>query len=183
MSSFPPGLVLIGGAALLLLLPRAVRPAAFLVFPALAFGLLVSMEPGDELTVAFLDFRLVLSRVDKLSLVFGYIFTIIAFLGGIYALHLRDRGQQVAGLLYAGSALGVVFAGDLFTLVIFWELLALSSVYSSGRGARPRLGRRACAISLCTSRAGPCSWEGSSGTWRRRAPSSSTIWSRALPPT
>ena len=129
MSSFPPGLVLIGGAALLLLLPRAVRPAAFLVFPALAFGLLVYMEPGDELTVAFLDFRLVLSRVDKLSLVFGYIFTIIAFLGGIYALHLRDRGQQVAGLLYAGSALGVVFAGDLFTLVIFWELLALSSVY------------------------------------------------------
>ena len=129
MSSFPPGLVLIGGAALLLLAPRSVRPWGFLLFPAIAFGLLLSMDPGDELTVAFLDYRLVLTSVDKLSLAFGYVFTIIAFLAGIYALHMKERGQQVTGLLYAGSALGVVFAGDLFTLVVYWEVLALSSVY------------------------------------------------------
>ena len=44
-------------------------------------------------------------------------------------MHVRDRTQQVAGLLYAGSALGAVFAGDLITLFIFWEGLALSSVF------------------------------------------------------
>ena len=32
-------------------------------------------------------------------------------------------------MLYAGSAVGAVFAGDLITLVVFWELLALTSVF------------------------------------------------------
>ena len=31
-------------------------------------------------------------------------------------------------MLYVGSSLGVVFAGDLFTLLVFWELMAVSSV-------------------------------------------------------
>jgi multicomponent Na+:H+ antiporter subunit D len=35
----------------------------------------------------------------------------------------------VAGLAYAGSAVGAVFAGDFVTLFIFWELLALTSAY------------------------------------------------------
>jgi multicomponent Na+:H+ antiporter subunit D len=37
--------------------------------------------------------------------------------------------QHVAGLIYAGSAVGAVFAGDLITLFIFWELLVISSVF------------------------------------------------------
>ena len=32
-------------------------------------------------------------------------------------------------MLYAGSALGAVFAGDLLTLFLFWEMLALTSVF------------------------------------------------------
>ena len=32
-------------------------------------------------------------------------------------------------MLYAGSALGAVFAGDFITLFVFWELLALTSVF------------------------------------------------------
>ncbi|MCZ6523472.1 MAG: proton-conducting transporter membrane subunit, partial [Alphaproteobacteria bacterium] len=37
--------------------------------------------------------------------------------------------QHVSAMLYAGSALGAVFAGDLITLFVFWELLALTSVF------------------------------------------------------
>ena len=68
-------------------------------------------------------------RVDTLSLLFGYIFLIAALLGVIYALHVRDTVQHVAGLVYAGSALGAVFAGDLVTLFIFWEGIAIASVF------------------------------------------------------
>ena len=68
-------------------------------------------------------------RVDKLSLLFGYLFHIASFIAIVFALHVRDTTQQVAGLVYAGSALGAVFAGDLITLFIFWECLALSSVF------------------------------------------------------
>ena len=68
-------------------------------------------------------------RVDKLSLIFGYIFTIASFLSVIYALHVKDTVQQVAGLSYAGAAICAAFAGDLISLFVFWELTAITSVF------------------------------------------------------
>ena len=129
MINFPPAVIFFVGAILLLVLPLRIRPAAFLVFPALAFWWLLSLNTGDSLSVYFLNYTLVITRVDELSLVFGYVFVVITFLGGVYGYHVRDTTEKVASLLYAGSGLGVVFAGDLFTLVIFWEIMAISSVY------------------------------------------------------
>jgi multicomponent Na+:H+ antiporter subunit D len=129
MISFPPALILFFGAVLLPLLPRRIRPAAFLIFPAVAFWWLLYLNSGDGLTINVLNTALVLTRVDELSLVFGYVFVIITFLGGIYGYHVKDTAEKVATLLYSGSSLGVVFAGDLLTLVIFWEIMAVSSVY------------------------------------------------------
>src|SRR5438445_12738317 len=85
------------------------------------------MKPGTYGVVSFLGQDLVFCRVDRLSLVFSYVFSLMAFLGMIYALHVEDDSQHVAALTYAGSALGVTFAGDLLTLYIFWELMAISS--------------------------------------------------------
>lgn len=128
VSSIPPALVFIVGGLLLPILPRRARPVAFLLFPVLALALLLQSEPGTGLTVPFLDYELVVSEVDRLGLAFGYVFTIVAFLGGVYGFSLMGSGELVAASLYAGSALGVVFAGDLFTLFIFWETMAVSSV-------------------------------------------------------
>jgi multicomponent Na+:H+ antiporter subunit D len=96
--------------------------------PMVATDALVSAE-GLSYQLTVLGYQLELMRVDKLSLLFGYLFHIASFIAIIFALHVRDTTQQVAGLLYAGSALGAVFAGDLITLFIFWEGLALSSVF------------------------------------------------------
>jgi multicomponent Na+:H+ antiporter subunit D len=128
MSNLPPAIIFILGAILLPLLPRRFRSIGYLVFPLLALVILLRLQAGATLTVPFLNYELVLCRVDRLSLAFGYIFVIISFLGGIYGFHLKDTGQQVAALLYAGSSLGVVFAGDLLTLFVFWEIMAVSSV-------------------------------------------------------
>ena len=62
-------------------------------------------------------------------MVFGYIFVINTFAGVLYSLHLEHSDEHVATFVYSGSSLGVVFAGDLLTLFIFWELMAFSSVY------------------------------------------------------
>jgi multicomponent Na+:H+ antiporter subunit D len=35
----------------------------------------------------------------------------------------------VAGLMYAGGALGVTYAGDLFSLYVFWEIMAIASTF------------------------------------------------------
>lgn len=128
MSSLPPAIVFILGAILLPLLPRRFRSAGYLLFPLIAFIVLMRLDAGTNLTVSFLDQELMPFRVDRLSLAFGYVFVIIAFLGGIYGFHLKATLEQVAALLYAGSSLGVIFAGDLLTLFVFWEVMALSSV-------------------------------------------------------
>ena len=96
--------------------------------PMVATDALVSAK-SLSFQLAMFSYQLEFMRVDKLSLLFGYLFHIASFIAIIYALHVRDTTQQVAGLLYAGSALGAVFAGDLITLFIFWEGLALSSVF------------------------------------------------------
>ncbi len=129
MINFPPAAIMILGSVLLPLIPRRIRSAAFLLFPALAFGYMIYLNSGDSLALTFLDYDLNPTRVDELSLCFGYVFVIVTFLGGIYGYHLKDTAEQVATLIYAGSSLGVVFAGDLFTLVFFWEIMAASSVY------------------------------------------------------
>ena len=129
MSNFPLAFILVFGAVLLPLLPKKVRPVAFLLLPLLAFYLLVNLETGASLTVPFLNYELVLCRVDRLSLVFGYVFIIMGFLGGVFGFHVKSTLQQVAALLYVGSSLGVVFSGDLFTLLVFWEIMAISSLF------------------------------------------------------
>ena len=129
MSNFPLAFIFLLGAVLLPVLPRRWRAAAFLVFPLAAFYCLLHLETGASLTAPFLNYELVLCRVDQLSLAFGYVFVIMGFLGGVYGFHLKDTLQQVSALLYVGSSLGVVFAGDLFTLLVFWEIMAVASLF------------------------------------------------------
>jgi multicomponent Na+:H+ antiporter subunit D len=101
------------------------------------------LDADATLEIEWMGMTLTPLRVDKLSLVFGYVFAIITFIGGVYALHMRGRGEQVASLLYGGSALGVVFAGDLLTVVAFWELMAVFSAYVILVGGRERSRRAA----------------------------------------
>jgi multicomponent Na+:H+ antiporter subunit D len=86
-------------------------------------------DAGVVVTLPFLEYELMPYRVDELSRVFGYVFHIAAFISVLFALHVRDTMQHVSGLLYSGSAIGAVFAGDLLTLFVFWELLAVTSVF------------------------------------------------------
>jgi multicomponent Na+:H+ antiporter subunit D len=117
-------------AALLVLVTRGwLRQLIVLATPVLGgLHLWLDVSPGIVSAVSIMQYELILMRTDQLSLVFGYIFHIAAFIAALFALHLRDTTQTVSSLLYAGSALGAVFAGDLITLFIFWELLAISSV-------------------------------------------------------
>lgn len=129
MSNFPLAIIYMLGAILLPMLPRQWRSAAYLVLSITAFYFLLHLELGASLTFPFLNYELMVCRVDRLSLVFGYVFVIMGFLGGVYGFHVKDALQQVVALLYVGSSLGVVFAGDLFTLLVFWEIMAVSSLF------------------------------------------------------
>jgi multicomponent Na+:H+ antiporter subunit D len=124
-----PGLILIVGGLLLAAVPERVRPWLFLLFPAAALVVVFTAPEGRVVTAAVGAMDLQPMAVDRLSRLFGIIFALTAFIGGVYAWHVKDLTQQIAALVYAGGALGVSFAGDFFSLLVFWELMAVSSVW------------------------------------------------------
>lgn len=128
-SEIPAFLPFFIAAALALFTRGTVRSVIMLVI-ILASGLhLWLLPPGISVQFRFLEYTLVPYRVDQLSLVFGYVFHLAALMSVLFSLHIRDTTQHVSGLLYAGSALGAVFSGDLLSLFVFWELLALTSAF------------------------------------------------------
>jgi multicomponent Na+:H+ antiporter subunit D len=127
--AIPPVIIFVVGALLIPFIPQRLKSAWLLLIPVIGFVNLMYLGQGTHFTFHFLDFQLVLGRVDKLSLLFAYIFHLISFIAILYALHVKDNLQQMAGLMYAGSALGAIFAGDLFTFFVFWELLTVTSIF------------------------------------------------------
>ena len=129
MISLPPGIIILVGALALPLLPRSAQAIGALALPALSLAQLLFLSDGVSPGIELAGLSLLQVRVDPLSLAFGYIFHIAAFIAALYALHVRDTIQHVTAMLYVGSAIGAVFAGDLITLFIYWEITALASVF------------------------------------------------------
>jgi multicomponent Na+:H+ antiporter subunit D len=130
---------MLGALALFVVRGRA-RQLLSLLLPALSLIHLLGMPDGHELTLRVFDYTLTPIRIDKLSLVWGYIFHIAALISAIYALHEKDPVQSASGAAYAGSAIAAAFAGDLLTLFVFWEFTAITSVFLIWARRTPRSG-------------------------------------------
>ncbi len=128
ISTVPPAAIFIVGGLLVPFFKGKWKSAFLLLIPVVGFLNLIHIPEGTHWAVDFMGYNLVFGEVDRLSLVFGYIFHLITFIALLYALHVTDDLQHVGGLIYAGSSLGVVFSGDLFSFFIFWETLTFSSV-------------------------------------------------------
>lgn len=124
-----PSLLLLAGAALLPLVPASAKKAWLLLVPVVVFGRTMGLEVGNHGAVRFLEWTLVFGRVDALSQVFGYIMALMCGVGTLYGLHVRDDAEHVAAWTYVAGSLGAIYAGDYLTLFLFWELMALASVF------------------------------------------------------
>ncbi|RDX36915.1 Na(+)/H(+) antiporter subunit D, partial [Kangiella sp. HD9-110m-PIT-SAG07] len=93
------------GALIALVTTGKVRQAVLLITPVLSGLHLLTVPVGTIVSFNFLNFQMEVFEVDKLSLLFGYIFHLAAFICMLFALHVKDTLQQVSGLLYAGSAI------------------------------------------------------------------------------
>ncbi|MBA3032147.1 MAG: Na(+)/H(+) antiporter subunit D [Gammaproteobacteria bacterium] len=122
-----PALILIAGALLLPFLRGTARSIAVLAAPTFALIALWLLPEGRLWEVAWLDYQLAPLAVDKLSRLFATIFALMAFAGGLFALRQESRLEMPAAFLYAGAAIGVALAGDLVTVFVFWEVMAVGS--------------------------------------------------------
>ncbi|WP_027068329.1 Na(+)/H(+) antiporter subunit D [Euryhalocaulis caribicus] len=147
----PAWALMLSGLLCMLSPSHHVRKALMIAAPVVAFLLFVAPSTlgvsGGTFEMMGIEFSTY--RLDRLSYPFGLIFIIAAFLNGIYALHERNRLTDSAAQFYAGSALGAVFAGDMLTLFVFWEITAISSVFliwANGTSASIAAGMRYLAI-------------------------------------
>ncbi|MBE0515967.1 MAG: Na(+)/H(+) antiporter subunit D [Methanophagales archaeon] len=141
--TIPPFLIFFLGAALIPALGKGrVRNIFLVALAVLGIVSVVILKPQTGWILPILPgVELVLLQADRLSLIMGYIFALAGGGAIVYALStVKETGQYVCALLYMGSALGAVFAGDFFTLYIFWEIMAFSSLgliwYEGSRRAR-----------------------------------------------
>ena len=141
MSVFvPPFLVYLLGAPLLLLLRGRARQVCLVALAAVGAAVTFLLGEGTGWSVRFMEYDLVLLRVDRLSLLMGYIFSLITLLAALYAAAFARPRLHLYALLYAGTNIGAVFAGDFVTLLLFWELMAITStllVWELGADAVP----------------------------------------------
>ena len=127
INSFPPGLVMFLGAFLVPFFPHIYRQFYMLFLVFLSASALFSAE-GSHLIIQLQDIEFILHHSDNLSFPFAIVFHIAAFLVIIYGSHIKDWKEQLAILSYSGAAIAALHAGDLFTLFLWWEATAFTSV-------------------------------------------------------
>jgi len=108
--------------------------AAFVLINIIFYSQSANIVEGGLLSFAGID--LITMRIDQTSLIWGYIFCLAGLINGLFGLHEKCKITDTAALIYTGAGIGAVFAGDLITLFMYWELLALSSVFIVWRGGQ-----------------------------------------------
>ncbi len=128
---FHPALIMIIGALLLPLVRGPFRKPYLFLIPLLTFldVLYLSQHPGTYGVLQFLDWELTFGRVDRLSMIFGFIMALMAIIGTIYSMHVDDEWQHIAAWFYVAGSLGVIYCGDFLVLFLFWEMMAFASTF------------------------------------------------------
>ena len=140
----PPGLILLFGAAWIAAVPGVWARLGLFLAPVLTLLAIWSIPDGVSLTASFLDYELQLIEASPERRLFATIFAIMAGVGGLYAFKHASKAELASGFAYASGAVGVCFAGDMITLFLFWELMALFSTLVVWCGNTP--GARAAGI-------------------------------------
>jgi len=148
---FPPGLIMVFGAVLIPLLGERQRGLVLLGLPVLTLLAVWGLPADASLQLGFLEYTLEPVRSTAEGRLFATVFAIMAFAGGLYAHRQASVTELTAAFIYAGSAIGVTFAGDLITVFVFWEMMALGStvvVWSAGTQSAYRAGLRYLLVHL-----------------------------------
>ena len=124
-----PATVLIIGGIVAGILRGRYASAVMVIAPIMGLWLVSEMEVGATSTMILFGQEIINVAVDRQAILFGYLFHIAALVAGLYSFHVRDPWQLSMGLLYAATAVGVAFAGDLLSLFLWWEGLAITSVF------------------------------------------------------
>ncbi|MFN3232360.1 MAG: Na(+)/H(+) antiporter subunit D [Alphaproteobacteria bacterium] len=133
----PPALFMVLAALLIGPARGHLRTVIVLGAPLVTLWAIWQIPDGVVLTVPFLDYQIEPIEGSPVRRLFATIFAIMAFIGGLYAFRIAKWYELAAAYAYAGGAIGVSFAGDLISLFLFWELMAIFSTVVVWCGGTP----------------------------------------------
>ena len=133
----PPAVILIVAALLIGPTRGHLRSAIVLLAPLATLWAIWQVPDGVVVTVPFLDYQIEPVEGSDVRRLFATIFAIMAFAGGLFSFRQARWYELAAANAYAAGAVGVSFAGDLITLFLFWELMALFSTVIVWAGGTP----------------------------------------------
>ena len=141
---FSPAFVLLIAAVLICLVKGHARTAVILIAPVITLWAIWQIPDGVQSTVKFLSYNIEPVEGSPLRRLFATIFAIMVFVGGLYSFRIARWYELAAAFAYAAGAIGVCFAGDLITLFLYWEMMAIFSTIVVWCGGTP--GARAAGI-------------------------------------
>ena len=134
---FSPALIMIAAAIAIGPARGHLRTGLVLMAPLLTLWAIWQVPDGVQDTVRFLSYQIEPVEGGPLRRLFATVFALMAFVGGLYAFRLARWYELAAAYAYAAGAIGVSFAGDLITLFLYWELMALFSTVVVWCGGTP----------------------------------------------
>jgi multicomponent Na+:H+ antiporter subunit D len=133
----PPALVLLAGAILTGVTRGIARTGVLLLVPLIALWAVWQVPDGVAVTASFLGYDIEPLEGSPLRRLFATIFCVMAFTGSLFAFRHAKWYELAAAQAYAAGAVGVAFAGDLITLFLYWELMAIFSTVVVWCGGTP----------------------------------------------
>jgi multicomponent Na+:H+ antiporter subunit D len=138
----PPWVAFLLAAAVALVAPRPIGYLVGVVATAMTVPWMLLAPAGTALTVAPLGFEQTLYRVDALTRPIAAVFGLVAALGVAYAYATdADARTNAYALAYMGVSVAAVLAGDWLTLLLAWELMAVTATvlvwHYGGDAVRP----------------------------------------------
>ncbi len=145
-----PYMLMVFCAFLILILPKSLRLAAIIAAPLIALASLwitpALLPQGNLMNFEYIvqsfwfNYEVTWIRLDIIARFMASIFALTALAGGIFAFKLARKKEIFTAYIYAACAIATILAGDLVSLMITWELLAISAVvllwFSRERGAK-----------------------------------------------
>lgn len=124
----PPALILLAAGLLVGPMRGTARGILLTIAPLLALLAVWNTADGVQLTLPFLGYSLEILEGSAGRRLLGSAFVIALLCGNWFALRRTRWWELTAAQLYAAGALGAVFAGDLISLFLFWEIMAVFAV-------------------------------------------------------
>ncbi len=127
MPAILPALIFLVGSLPVPFLRGGVRQAYLILIATLGVLNVFMLKTQTTWVTKWLGFEVTFLHADRISLFVAYIFVIIGFFAILYTMKVDNTWHHMSALWYVGSSMGAVFSGDLLTLYLWWELMAVAS--------------------------------------------------------